>query len=55
MVLQRSLVDIIPLLRSSVHVLAKVKVVDTDGGRLDGCRAGGGAAAPAGTTGVPWC
>jgi len=34
-------------------VLVKVKVVDTDAGRLDGCRAGG-AAAPAATTGVSW-
>jgi hypothetical protein len=35
-------------------VLVKVKVVDTDAGRLDGCRAGG-AAVPAATTNVSWC
>jgi hypothetical protein len=34
-------------------VSVKVKVVDTDAGRLDGCRAGG-ATAPATTTGVSW-
>jgi hypothetical protein len=34
--------------------LVKVNVVDTDAGRLDGCRAGG-AAAPAATTGASWC
>jgi hypothetical protein len=35
-------------------VLAKVKVVDADDGRLDGCRPGG-AAAPAATSGASWC
>jgi hypothetical protein len=35
-------------------VLAKVKAVNTDAGRLDGCRADVGAAAPAATIGVSW-
>jgi hypothetical protein len=36
-------------------VLVKVNVVDTDAGRLDGCRrVGGDAAAAAATIGVSW-
>lgn len=38
--------------RENVLVEAKVKAVDTDAGRLDGCRAGADAAAPVVATGV---
>jgi hypothetical protein len=41
-------------LSAQEKVLVKVKIVDTDAGRLGGCRPGGAAATPA-TTGVSWC
>jgi len=52
------LASLVEALSTREKVLAKVKVVDTDAGRLDGCRAGGGTAAaprPVGATGVSWC